>query len=115
MGHGNNNNNNMAAAPVDFALQDYHTPGNPAAYSGRSNLFRLFSHQPKQQVLHDLYGSDSYTRHREFKRPRPYNPIIVRRIRELVQADLVDIRKLAEHNIIEGWLERANYFLTVIG
>ncbi len=41
---------------------------------------------------------DSYVLHREYKRPRKFNPYYVYKRRELVQADLIDVQRLSIAN-----------------
>jgi len=77
---------------MDFE-RDYRTPGLPIAFSGINQLSPTVE-DPADQ----LSGIDSYTRHRFVARPRRYNPVYVYGIRELLQVDLADVRRLSKYN-----------------
>jgi transposase InsO family protein len=73
----------------------YRQPGHPAAFSGRAQLARHF---PQANVKEVLSSIDSYTRHRQAKKPRHRNPIYIYNTRELLQIDLADVRSLGDKN-----------------
>jgi hypothetical protein len=73
---------------------DYTTPGNAIAFSGITQLQR---HNYKN-VPEFLSTLDHYTRSRQAKSPRIYNPIFVYRLRELLQSDLIDMSSISKHN-----------------
>jgi hypothetical protein len=73
----------------------YRLPGHPAAFSGITQLTRQF---PGENVKQYLSSVDSYTRHRQGKKPRFRNPIYVYNRRELLQTDLADVQSLAPKN-----------------
>ena len=75
----------------------YVTPGHAVALSAPGRVAKFFGIAPDaaKEILEEI---DSYTLHREYKQPKPYNPIYVKRRRELVQADLIDISSLATEN-----------------
>jgi hypothetical protein len=79
-------------------LAAYHTPGNPSAFSGRNRQFKAYPGVKQRGIIKTLFESDSYTRHREGKRPPSYNPYFIRRQRELLQADLADLGVIQAHN-----------------
>ena len=75
----------------------YSTPGHPVAYSAPSAVARYFGtsrHQAKKLLEH----IPAYTSFREYKSPRVFNPYYVHNRRELAQADLIDISRLAAQN-----------------
>jgi transposase InsO family protein len=76
----------------------YKQPGNPVAFTGRNQLAR---HYPSTNVKRYLSGVDSYTRHRQGKRPRSRNPVYVYNTLELLQADLADVQRYASENTIK--------------
>lgn len=81
-----------------FRSKDFKTPGFPFAFSGRNQVQRHFPlHIPKKDLIDNLFKIDSYTRHRQPKRPR-WNPTFVYGKRQLIQADLIDLSSLAEFN-----------------
>ena len=84
-------------------LQDrYRTPGDPLAFAGRSKLRSVLSKEgaPLSREAADAFLStvDGYTQHRQFKRPRQFNPYYVRAKRVQIQCDLIDVSRLAEYN-----------------
>jgi transposase InsO family protein len=85
--------------------QAYKQPGHSAAFSGRNQLKRIF---PSENVKQYLSSVDSYTRHRQAKKPRFRNPVYVYNTRELIQVDLADVGSLAKFN------NNTHYLLLVI-
>jgi transposase InsO family protein len=71
----------------------YRQVGHPVAFSG-VNQSSNFTDNAQEQLSH----IDSYTRHRFAAKPRRRNPIYVYGKRELLQADLADLRHLSKHN-----------------
>ena len=72
--------------------QLYSQPGLSSAFSGVNNLSR-YSSLSKSNVERELEELDTYTRKREIKRPRFYNPYFVWEPRKLFQIDLIDFSK----------------------
>jgi transposase InsO family protein len=71
--------------------------GHPMAFSGLTKLsdyYKLKDHQAKD-ILSQI---DSYTISRQGKRPKYYNPFFIYLPREQIQADLIDVQRLAEFN-----------------
>jgi len=68
------------------------TPGKHTAFAGVSNLSK-HSHVSPKKIKIDLEEIDAYTRKREIKRPRVYNPYFVWEPRKLIQIDLIDFSK----------------------
>ena len=80
-------------------LENYHTPGHPTAFAGVSKVVEYYNGRASQEFITKvLESSNVYTRHREYKQPKYYNPYYVYRQREQVQADLIDVQDLARHN-----------------
>ena len=75
----------------------YTTPGHPIAFSAPSAVGRYFniSYGKAREILEHTEG---YTRHREYKRPKAYNPYYVHGRRHEVQGDLIDIAKISREN-----------------
>lgn len=88
--------------PVDNLLfrrvqRAYTTPGNAVAFSTPSRVAKHFN--IKESVAREILEHlDGYTLHREYKQPKQYNPYYVHNRREQVQADLIDIGKIAASN-----------------
>ena len=94
-----------AAAPAANAddvmrervLRAYRQPGHPVAFSAPDNVAKHFGIS-KKKAKEYLEHNESYTLHREFKQPPFYNPYYVRRRREQVQGDLIDVSRLSREN-----------------
>ena len=83
----------------DEIIENYHTPGHPTAFAGVSKVVEYYDGRADRDLVERaLQSSDVYTRHREYKQPKYYNPYYVYDQREQVQADLIDIKDLAGHN-----------------
>ena len=65
----------------------------PFSLGGR-NLAYMYNKGKKADIDKQLAGINSYYFHREAKRPRVWNPIYVYNRREILQADLIDLRSL---------------------
>ncbi len=85
------------AVERERVLRAYTAPGHPTAYSAPAAVAR-FHHIPQARAKRHLEHAQPYTLHREYKGPRAYNPYYVHGRREEVQADLIDVSKLAAHN-----------------
>lgn len=78
-------------------LRAYNQPGHPIAFSAPATVadyFNVSVNFAKKALEHD----DSYVLHREYKQPRVYNPFYSHSRREQVQADLIDVSKVAGEN-----------------
>ena len=75
----------------------YVTPGTPIAYSAPGRVAKEFNIKEREarEILEEIEG---YRLHREYKKPKVYNPYFVHGRREQVQGDLIDIAKIARHN-----------------
>jgi Integrase core domain/Chromo (CHRromatin Organisation MOdifier) domain len=78
---------------------NYLNPSHPTAFGSLGTLKRFYKGQfTEAQIRLALSHADSYTLHREVKKPKVRNPIFVYSLREQVQMDLIDVRHLAEAN-----------------
>lgn len=75
----------------------YARPGHATAFSAPATVAKHFNvtHELAKEALEH---EDAYTLHREYKKPRTYNPFYVHRRREQVQADLIDVSKIQSKN-----------------
>lgn len=88
-------------------LQAYEQPGHEIAFSAPQRVadyFKISEKKAKQIISR----SDAYNLHKEYKRPKTYNPYFVYRRRELLQADLIEIRQISGQN------DGVNYLLLII-
>lgn len=92
----------------DEIRKNYTSLNSPIAFSGISNIRRYYPQASAQLIREALAGNETYTLYREPKRPKHYNPVYVRKPREIIQADLIDLQKLANNN------KGIKYLLTVI-
>ena len=81
-------------------IRNYKRLHHPTSFGGRSLVHRYYKNRgvKLKHVEDALSYVDSYTKHREAKRPRTYNPIFVRKKRELLQIDIMFLKDLAEDN-----------------
>jgi len=95
--------------PREEAIVDqYRTPGHPSAFAASDAVSRNHRGLSKRRARQLLDHIDSYTLHREYKRPASYNPYYVYHKRSLIQGDIIDIRNLARFN------DGHNYLLLLI-
>ena len=78
--------------------KQYTTPPNRAAFAGLAKLRKIFPDVSENELRKRLQSIDAYSRHKEAKRVKKYNPFIVRVRLEVLQLDLLDVRQLAEAN-----------------
>ena len=77
----------------------YKQPGHPVSFSSPNTIFQYFKGEiPLSKIKEALEHIDSYTLHREYKKPYVHNPYFVYQRRRLFQADLIDIRALSTKN-----------------
>lgn len=90
----------MPTVTQDRILEAYQTPGHPVAFSAPAAVARHYRRRgvTEEKARKALEHVDSYVLHKEFKRPRVFNPYYVHRRRKLVQCDLIDVRALRNHN-----------------
>jgi len=87
----------LAPAGDNRILRDYTTPGHPVAYSAPGAVAKHYGITTKKakEILEKI---DGYTLHREYKKPKVYNPYYVHKRREQIQGDLIDVSKIARQN-----------------
>ena len=78
-------------------LRAYNKPGHPVAFSAPATVADHFK-VPLKFAKETLEHDDGYNLHREYKQPRVYNPYYTHSRREQVQADLIDVGKIANNN-----------------
>lgn len=84
---------------ADFIKRIYKTPGHPVAFSSPNAVYKFFEgHAPLSMIRDALQHVDSYTLHREYKKPKYHNPYYVYHRRKQFQADLIDIAGLKKSN-----------------
>ena len=88
-----------------FSRERYLQPGRAIAFGGRNTVSRYTEPSLNNDKVEDaLARIDTYTRHREPKRPK-YNPYFIYSLRYLIQCDLCDLKELKEFNDdITTWL-----------
>ena len=74
----------------ELILENYRKPGHPTAFSAPGSVARHYNVRASV-AKNAIAKSDTYSLHREYKRPRNYNPYFVYKKRELVQGDLIEI------------------------
>lgn len=82
-------------------LKRYVTPGDKIAFSSRRAIAKETNSTQNQANKDILSYNDAYTLHREYKRPRIYNPYFAYLPRDQVQCDLIDMQNLSDKN--EGY------------
>lgn len=78
--------------------KNYLNPSHPTAFSGIGNVKRFYKTYNTSAISKTLANVDSYTLHREYKRPQMTNPFFVYSPRDQVQMDLIDISGLSKQN-----------------
>jgi Integrase core domain/Chromo (CHRromatin Organisation MOdifier) domain len=79
--------------------RNYVAAAHPTAFSAPGNIKRHYNNQfGNKTILKTLSTVDSYTLHREYKRPKYRNPYFIYSIREQIQMDLIDMSRLAADN-----------------
>jgi transposase InsO family protein len=76
---------------------DYSSPGHPVAFASPATVARFYN-ITKEKATSILNQVDTYTLHREYKKPAQFNPFYVHNRREQVQADLIEIGSIAKEN-----------------
>lgn len=75
----------------------YFDPEHPGSFGGVRRLAKAIGERPGK-VAKFLETSDTYTLHRDVKRPRQYRKTIVSGPRDIMQADLKDVQSLKKYN-----------------
>lgn len=90
-------------------LRMYKQPGHPIAFSAPGTVYKFFKGEvPLDFIQSALEEEDTYTLHREYKRPSVFNPYYSYHRRRRFQADLIDIAGLKRDN------DRVTFLLLVI-
>lgn len=97
----------MSAAQIASIEAKYRRPGHPAAFSAPQTVAREVG-VGRSVAKKALEHVDSYVLHREYKRPRQFNPYFIYKRRELIQADLIEMRDISARN------DGVNYLLLLI-
>lgn len=77
--------------------EQYVQPPHSTAFSGISNITK-FHNIKERQARAALSEINSYTLHREYKKPKKRNPYYIYFKRQQIQLDLIDMRQLARFN-----------------
>lgn len=78
-------------------VKNFTDPGHAAGFSGKTVISR-YSKISKKKLDGKLARIPTYVLHREAKRPKIYNPFIIYRKRDLLQADLIDMQSRSQDN-----------------
>ena len=70
---------------ADRIINDY-TSDKPESFGG---AFRFNNTKDKDKVLKTLSKNDTFTKFKQYKKPRRYSPVFVREKRELFECKLV--------------------------
>lgn len=83
----------------EYIIKIYKEPGHPVAFSSPSAIYRFFNGTVPLSFIKDaLEHIDTYTLHKEYKRPSVFNPFYCYERRKKFQADLIDISSLQRDN-----------------
>ena len=87
---------------LQFIRRNYNKPGHPIAYGSPNVIYKYLikidRKVPTRAIRDVLQEFDAYNLHKEYKRPKYYNPYFIYARRTQVQADLIDVRQLSTHN-----------------
>lgn len=79
--------------------RNYIDPSHPTAFSSLGSVKRFYNGKYGTSTINKMLGTaDSYTRHREFHKPRRRNPYFIYWLRQQIQIDLIDVIGLSEKN-----------------
>ena len=87
----------MAETTNDRIVREYTTLPRPEAFSGINNVAREQG-VSNERAARALSGVESYTLHRQYRRPAHKNPYYIYQKRQQWQIDLIFMDKLAQHN-----------------
>jgi hypothetical protein len=84
----------------ELIVDRYTSGSHPTSFGGVTNLARFYAGTPnaKKIINAALTEIDSYSRHREIKRPKFYNPTFIRTRRKNFQSDLIQLNNLSQFN-----------------
>jgi len=74
---------------VSQIRENYLSIDHPTSFGGIGQVKKFYSNISKDIIEEAIFGIDAYTLQRPKKRPRHYNPIFVRRPRQIMQCDLI--------------------------
>ena len=97
---------NVSEAMKKEIITAYRTPGHPVAFSAPGRVAEHFGIRVKD-ARNILQKIDSYTTHKEFKRPRQFNPYFIYEP-TFFQCDLMETRPFAKYN------DGTNYLCLII-
>ena len=87
---------------TEFVRANYNNPGHPIAFSSPNKVYKYLKDNDKYLPLHEvqdlLAEFDAHNRHKEYHRPKYFNPYYIFSRREQIQADLIDVRQLSRQN-----------------
>lgn len=86
----------LPSALTNAIIEAYRTVGHPVALSAPGRVAKHFN-VTKEQAKLALQQIDSYTTHKEYKRPRYYNPYYIYSP-DFFQCDLMEVRALSSYN-----------------
>lgn len=72
-------------------LKNYEDPTHPTAFGGVATVARFYNIGKKRARVY-LQELDSYVMHKEYRKPKAYNPYYIFKKRALIQADLIFMR-----------------------
>ena len=84
-------------------VKNYANPRSVVSFGGLKNIARSTG-LTDRKIRDELQKQNTYVVHREAKRPRVYNPFVLYKKRDLLQADLVDMSSLSEWNKGFKWI-----------
>ena len=100
------------AKNIEFLREKYNEPGHALAYSSPHVIFEYLRSIGKKisldKIKYVLSEFDSHTLHKTFRKPKFFNPYFIYRRRQQIQADLIDIKHLADKN------DGTNYLFALI-
>ena len=83
----------------NIIVSNYLNPSHPTAFSSTANIKRFYGNKFGEKTIAKALASiDTYTLHREYKKPKYRNPIYVYSLREHIQMDLIDMALYKNHN-----------------
>jgi hypothetical protein len=93
----------MNSRVIPRIQREYINPEHPIAFTSPGSIHEFYKRNlhrnvPIKNIKNALTEIDSYTLHREAKRPRHRNPFFVYQLREQLQLDLIDVSQLAKDN-----------------
>ena len=93
----------------DEFIKTYTSPGSPLAFSSPYRAYNYYNGQiPLKTIKNWMHGLDTYTLHKQARKPKPRNPTYAYYKRYQFQIDLIELGQLSVAN--DGY----RYLLTVI-